>query len=1198
MTKDSTIINAKKPMRRELLTMRFLISLGLLSILVFAFWFFSENRQGYAPLFWLLLVMWMFKIVRTLHEWYHYYNISVPTRPELKTNYTVDILTTSCPGEPREMIIETLEAMQAITYPHTSYLCDEGDDPILKEKCKELGVIHVTRTDKSNAKAGNINNALKQATGEICIILDPDHVPIPEMIDRLLPYFENPEIGFVQSVQAYKNRKESLVALGACEQTYHFYGPIMMSMNHYGTAQAIGANCAFRRKALDSIGGHAPGLAEDMHTSMLIHAQGWKSCYVPEILTRGLVPSTLSAYYKQQLKWSRGTFDIFFKTLPGIFKKLTWRQRFHYATIPLYFFYGIIDFLNILVPALSLVFAEFPWRVNLIQFMQMTLPILIMTIVIRQYSQKWLLETHERGFHFVGGLLRIGTWWIYSLGFIYTLINVKVPYIPTPKDGQAENAWRLSMTNIVICLLTVAAITYGLHLDSSPYSMFMAGLACLNLVILGYTIVIGQQKTLETIYAWLNNSKLGNPIFKSRVVWWNLRHNLYFFLRKHSFYVGSLTAVFLLTFLYQAKKNLSYTFLTPHIKNGNYYAFVDNKVHQNDIKKQKFNKIESYAIELNLQSIARIKDIALQKNDEHLLMLNLVLNQDSIISSKKLVKELRSARYSRTIALLAEEVRKVENPVYIKLASDTVLGTWGTKKVLSHIKKQFEISGVSNAIWVTDVYQKGLTDWVYIGLDSSNLKNKLNHLHDLENDQSFKSPILVEADAGLNQPSSLAILTKYNKIKGITESKTFAAAHTSATSMFTNLVSNKENRKFSLSVGKENFLIKGVSYNEPGFLYQDNLPLTRSQLRKDFRQIKEMGANTVRIYHPSLYDRNLLETASEFNLKILYGFWFEPEIDYLNDSLKINKIISLVEKKVAGNKDHNSILGWSLGNETWAIMQYLLNKPELIETRIAYLKLLEKITLKIKQIDPRNPVFVMIPYNKDFTAALRDLSLYVPSADIIGVNVYNKDQMGRIAGIMRNYSADRPYVISEFSAGDTKNKVILDSTNFSMFENTDHEKAKAYYWSWVKNVHVRQDHCIGGIAYTWHDKKEITATWYGITDYKGRIKPVYYALQKAWKDRTIRQPMPWVFIEAKSKLTESNTYTFRCKMEYNKKYQYEWFLQSESLVGFTSKMTEVSNEPEIELQLPENRRGVRLYVFVSDNEGNVVTASMPLIHLK
>jgi cellulose synthase (UDP-forming) len=119
-----------------------------------------------------------------------------------------------------------------------------------RQLCESLGVRHVTRTDKRNAKAGNINNALQFATGELCVVLDPDHVPAPGFLDEIVPYFDDPTIGYVQIVQAYHNQSESIVAKGAAQQTYQFYGPMMMGMNSYGTVQAIGANCTFRRRHL------------------------------------------------------------------------------------------------------------------------------------------------------------------------------------------------------------------------------------------------------------------------------------------------------------------------------------------------------------------------------------------------------------------------------------------------------------------------------------------------------------------------------------------------------------------------------------------------------------------------------------------------------------------------------------------------------------------------------------------------------------------------------------------------------------------------------------------------------------------------------------------------------------------------------------------------------------------------------------
>ncbi|GAA4450652.1 hypothetical protein GCM10023189_11600 [Nibrella saemangeumensis] len=510
--------------------------------------------MGQPLLYWLLTFSLVFKVFRMVHEWYHYFCISVPERPTLKRQYTVDVLTTAYPGEPHEMIINTLEAIRGITYPHTAYLCDEGDDPSLKEVCRRLGVTHVSRTEKINAKAGNINNALRQATGEICVILDPDHVPVSQFLDRVLPYFEDEQIGYVQCVQAYYNQGESLVAYGAAEQTYQFYGPMMMSMGHYGTAQAIGANCTFRRSALDSIGGHAPGLSEDMHTAMLLHAKGWKSVYVPEVLTKGLVPGTLAAYYKQQVKWARGTFDLLFHVYPRLFRQFTWRQKLHYFTVPLYYLFGVIGLIDLFIPAASLVTGEFPWTVNLIEFILRFLPVFIMSMLIRQYVQRWLLEEQERSFHILGGLLRVGTWWIYTLGFVYTIFGVKVPYIPTPKDDKPQNNLWLCLPNIIGVVISLGAIwyasyQYGLSLgiwkealkqgelpDFYSYSLFMAGFAIVNAVVLGFNVLLGQEKFLSSMYSLPGRKYYFKNFLKGLGFgFWDVQRRLYRLLAQYGF---------------------------------------------------------------------------------------------------------------------------------------------------------------------------------------------------------------------------------------------------------------------------------------------------------------------------------------------------------------------------------------------------------------------------------------------------------------------------------------------------------------------------------------------------------------------------------------------------------------------------------------------------------------------------------------
>ncbi len=472
--------NVRNPTATEQLTIRLLVVAGTLCTGCFCYFFFQPEYIGHPVLYGLLTSVIIYGIIRDFGMWYHYLAISVPETPATTRTFTVDVLTTFYPGEPYDMIVTTLEAIQQITYPHTTYLCDEADDPYLREVCAQLGVVHCTRTNRIDAKAGNINNALRQATGEICLILDPDHIPRPDFLDHIIPHFQNPEIGFVQTVQAYYNKQDTLVAKGSAQQTFHFYGPMMMTMNSYGTVNAIGANCTFRRAALAGIGGHAPGLAEDMHTAMLLYNAGWKSVYVPQVLAKGLVPSTITAYFKQQIKWSRGTFDLFFKVYPKIFSSLTWRQRLHYAMMPLHYLAGIFYFLGFLIPILSLVLSDTPWTGDFGDFVLLVSPVLFSSFVIRFYIQRWLISDDERGFHIVGGILEILTWWVFSIGFIYTLINKKVPYLPTPKNDEDATHPSLILPNLLVGVASLGAIVYGLQRDLTPFSLIMAAFALLN----------------------------------------------------------------------------------------------------------------------------------------------------------------------------------------------------------------------------------------------------------------------------------------------------------------------------------------------------------------------------------------------------------------------------------------------------------------------------------------------------------------------------------------------------------------------------------------------------------------------------------------------------------------------------------------------------------------------------------------------
>ena len=62
------------------------------------------------------------------------------------------------------------------------------------------------RAARSHAKAGNINHALGYVDAEFLVTLDADHVPRPELLERMLGYMADPKVAVVQGPQAFYNR--------------------------------------------------------------------------------------------------------------------------------------------------------------------------------------------------------------------------------------------------------------------------------------------------------------------------------------------------------------------------------------------------------------------------------------------------------------------------------------------------------------------------------------------------------------------------------------------------------------------------------------------------------------------------------------------------------------------------------------------------------------------------------------------------------------------------------------------------------------------------------------------------------------------------------------------------------------------------------------------------------------------------------
>jgi cellulose synthase (UDP-forming) len=217
--------------------------------------------------------------------------------------------------EPVEVVAATLAGCHALNYPHTTYLLDDGRRPEMEELAQVAGAHYRTRPDNSHAKAGNINAALPHTEGELVLMLDADHVPMPDALDAMVGYFDDERVALVQSPHDFFNHDSvQHYVIGRHEQSL-FYRVVCPGKNRHGAAYWCGSSAVLRRQALLDIGGVATEtIAEDFHTTIRLQRHGWSSRYHDEVLVQGLAPHDLDGYLLQRDRWARGNLAVF--TLP------------------------------------------------------------------------------------------------------------------------------------------------------------------------------------------------------------------------------------------------------------------------------------------------------------------------------------------------------------------------------------------------------------------------------------------------------------------------------------------------------------------------------------------------------------------------------------------------------------------------------------------------------------------------------------------------------------------------------------------------------------------------------------------------------------------------------------------------------------------------------------------------------------------
>src|SRR5688500_11416431 len=356
-------------------------------------------------------------------------------------------------------------------YPHETWALDDGCRVVVRALCARSGVGFIPREESEHAQAGNLNSARALTKGDFCLQLDADRVPLPHMLDRLLGYFDDPEVAFVQSPQDFYNLDSFTHVVDddgrrVWEEQRIFFDIIQPGKDRWNAAFFCGSCGVIRRAALESIGGFSTEtVTEDMETSLILHSQGWKSVYVAESLAYGLSPGSMHAYSVQRLRWATGSMQVLRRFKPLTHKGLSWAQRICYFDSCVGYLSGAqmaillaIPFAYFLTGVLPIKTVEFEFLIRF--FPYIFLQILAFEFIARGRGYLWLAQRYT--------MVRFP---IYTRALASFFTNRPLPFAVTPKGGGEAplETYKWQLLIVVATPITIAWATIAYSLGWIDY---------------------------------------------------------------------------------------------------------------------------------------------------------------------------------------------------------------------------------------------------------------------------------------------------------------------------------------------------------------------------------------------------------------------------------------------------------------------------------------------------------------------------------------------------------------------------------------------------------------------------------------------------------------------------------------------------------------------------------------------------------
>jgi hypothetical protein len=330
---------------------------------------------------------------------------------------------------------------------------------------------------------------------------------------------------------------------------------------------------------------------------------------------------------------------------------------------------------------------------------------------------------------------------------------------------------------------------------------------------------------------------------------------------------------------------------------------------------------------------------------------------------------------------------------------------------------------------------------------------------------------------------------------------------------------------------------------------------------------------------------------------VTVGIWLGHERHGFNysDAEQVSAQYDRAREAIRKYKDHPAVLMWGIGNEMEGYGR---------GDNAAIWSAINDIATMAHQLDANHPTMTVIA--EIGGDRVKNIHRLCRAIDVVGINSY-----GGAASVPARYrkaGGSKPFVLTEFGppgAWETEKNAWGAAP-----EPTSTAKAASYRRAWLEGVVGSGGLALGGYAFIWGHKQEVTATWFGMLLPDGSRLGAVDAMTELWTGRPPADRCPAIAsltIEGADRVEPGATVRARLRAgdPEGDPLRVQWVLQQETRAAsvggdaeaapptFPAAIAESRGDGAV-VTMPSGGGGYRLFAYVRDGRGGAAVANVPL----